>query len=471
MHTELTQAGIFFIPATLLLCILAKPSWMVLWTALLAPFEAASVLNIYVGHYVFGVQPGYLGALALLVSVGMRVLLRGRIPNGRRLSFVYAPLILFAVYAVASAAVIPELLAGRIEVFPPREGIALANLAPLQPSATNISQALYIVFLAAVAFAVSSVVAQTGNGATVLKAYVIGGVLVSVVGLYQLLAFYLGWPYPYEFLSSNPGYFQGYSWLLGQAKRISGTLTEPSVFAYYLTGILSALAGIYLFAQQRFWLCLLAAFISVMLLISTSTTAYISIAVLCLVLLVVAMRSKTSRPRMVLHGLGLVALGAPIFLLAWKSGVEELATYVVRSTILEKATSLSFTDRVGTDLHSLALVADSYGLGVGWGSNRSSSLLTNLISNAGIPGTVLLIIFAMRVVRLTRGVIISGNPDRSVAIPLVLSAFAMLVAGTISNPDITHVVFWVNLGALVGLGLAKQRADASPSRALSEGYN
>jgi len=383
---------------------------------------------------------------------------------------VYAPLILFAVYAVASAAVIPELLAGRIEVFPPREGIALASLAPLQSSATNISQALYIVFLVAVAFAVSSVVAQSRNGATVLKAYLIGGVLVSVVGLYQLLAFYLGWPYPDEFLSSNPGYSQGYSWLLGQAKRISGTLTEPSVFAYYLTGILSAIAGIYLFARQRFGFCLLAAFISVMLLVSTSTTAYISIAVLWLVLLVLATRSKTSRPRMILHGLGLVALAAPILLLAWRSGVEELVTFVVRSAILEKATTVSFTDRLGTDLHSLALVAESYGLGVGWGSNRSSSLLTNLISNAGIPGIVLLLVFAIRVARLTRRVISAANPDRTIVIPLALSALAMLVAGTISNPDITHVVFWVNLGALVGLGLTKQRADSAPTEALSEAY-
>src|SRR5947209_584574 len=128
MHVDLTQAGIFFIPATLLLCFLAKPSWIVLWTALVAPFEAASVLNIYVGDYVFGVQPGYLGALALLGSVGMRVLLLGKVRNGRRLAVVYAPLILFAAYAVTSAALLPQLLAGRVQVFPPREGIVLANL-------------------------------------------------------------------------------------------------------------------------------------------------------------------------------------------------------------------------------------------------------------------------------------------------------------------------------------------------------
>src|SRR5438034_836517 len=150
MHIELTQAGIVLIPATFLLCFLARPSWIVLWTALLAPLEAASVLNVDLGGYVFGVQPGYLGASALLASVGTRVLLQGKVRNGHRLAGAYTPLILFAAYAVMSAALVPELLAGRVEVFPPREGIALTSLAPLQPSATNISQALYIVFLVAV---------------------------------------------------------------------------------------------------------------------------------------------------------------------------------------------------------------------------------------------------------------------------------------------------------------------------------
>jgi len=452
MHVDLTQAGVFFIPATVLLCFLARPPWLLLWTSLLAPFEAASVLNVYIGDYVFGVQPGYLAASALLGSVGMRALLRGKIRNGRRLAIVYRPLILFAAYAVISAALVPELLARRVEVFPPRVGIALANLAPLQPSTTNISQALYVVFLAAFAFAVSSVVLQSGNAATVLKAYVISGVLVSLVGLYQLLAFHMGLSYPTEFLYSNPVYSQGYAQLLGEVKRVSGTLTEPSVFAYYLAGVLAALAGVYFFTRQRLVICLLAGLISAMLLISTSTTAYVSLAVLSMIVLVVAIRSNTSRGRMILHGLALAALGAPILVLAWKGGVEELATYVVRSAILEKATSLSFADRVGTDLHSLTLVAESYGLGVGWGSNRSSSLVTNLISNAGIPGTVLLYVFARRVASLTRTAR-RAYPDRSIAIPLVLSALGMLVAGIISNPDINHVVFWVNLGALIGLGL------------------
>ena len=59
----------------------------------------------------------------------------------------------------------------------------------------------------------------------------------------------------------------------------------------------------------------------------------------------------------------------------------------------------------------------------------------------------------MRVVRLTKSAIANVETLRSIAFPLALSALGMLVAGTISNPDVTHLVFWVNLGALIGLGL------------------
>lgn len=67
---------------------------------------------------------------------------------------------------------------------------------------------------------------------------------------------------------------------------------------------------------------------------------------------------------------GLVMFG-PIFVL--KPELIDSVSIIVDAT-LNKTGSDSYDDRTATDIGALATVGESYGLGVGWGSYRSSSL-------------------------------------------------------------------------------------------------
>jgi hypothetical protein len=86
----------------------------------------------------------------------------------------------------------------------------------------------------------------------------------------------------------------------------------------------------------------------------------------------------------------LFVLVTPLVLaLLFFSGYREVLT----TATVSKGESGSFINRTAADLYSLQLLLRTYGLGVGLGSNRSSSVLTTLMSNVGVAGTLAFLVF------------------------------------------------------------------------------
>ena len=78
-------------------------------------------------------------------------------------------------------------------------------------------------------------------------------------------------------------------------------------------------------------------------------------------------------------------LVAPLILvLLFSSGYREVLT----AATVSKGESGSFINRTASDLYSLQLLLQTYGIGVGLGSNRTSSFLSTLFSNVGVAGTL-----------------------------------------------------------------------------------
>jgi hypothetical protein len=93
---------------------------------------------------------------------------------------------------------------------------------------------------------------------------------------------------------------------------------------------------------------------------------------------------------------------------------------------------------------------------VGLGSNRPSSFLTFLLSNVGVAGFVL---FVMFVVSLSKSALRtakeSANPqlfDWSIA--AVWGLWTTIVAKVISQPDLSYSPMWVWIFLLISLGAA-----------------
>jgi hypothetical protein len=167
----------------------------------------------------------------------------------------------------------------------------------------------------------------------------------------------------------------------------------------------------------------------------------------------------------------------PIFVLAFVAlyslGGSETVRSTIEASIFDKTESESYEIRSTSALHSLTLLSPTGGFGVGWGSNRSSGLLFNMLANAGIWGTALLVWFGFRVYRYVSRTISLRAIDqelRHLVQAYGLSVLAMLVAGLTSEGDLTYVYLWLNLAVLIALTLYARKPPAeTPYRVLAAG--
>jgi hypothetical protein len=197
------------------------------------------------------------------------------------------------------------------------------------------------------------------------------------------------------------------------------------------------------------------------LLETASTTGYIALTVMLCVLLVyfnpLAKRELREQPSF-LKGWTVVTVsvlcitGAAILL------IPSLSQAVFAMTV-EKSEAMSFVSRVVADLGSLTILKNTYGLGVGLGSNRPSSLVTTLLSTVGIVGTMLFAIVLYRIVKVF--------PGRSAPSALQMSFWSLIglfVAQSVGIPDINRPVLWA-LFVVVVAQLNAYRLTASQSAA------
>ncbi len=125
--------------------------------------------------------------------------------------------------------------------------------------------------------------------------------------------------------------------------------------------------------------------------------------------------------------------------------------HFIQTTVNDKVSSPSYSQRSGADSVSYGIFLDSYGFGVGLGSSRASSFLADLLSTTGIIGTLL---FASAVMLLIR-----RSSAMRTCRPVFWALVTILVAKVIAGPDLsdTSGILWMSLGLLSQAAL---RADA-----------
>lgn len=125
--------------------------------------------------------------------------------------------------------------------------------------------------------------------------------------------------------------------------------------------------------------------------------------------------------------------------------------------ITEKIATDSFTNRTTSNLFSLGITVDTWGLGVGLGANRPSSFALLLLSNVGIIGFGLyagMIIYA-----------VSQARRREQWRPVVTALVALLAAKVLAEPALSTPAMWFVLGACIYASTASSEALAQPLEA------
>ena len=433
---------------------------------LCSPFEGVALAS-----------PGGLGispfSFALVLVAGRSLLVRtesqfflGRTPRVRVI--VGLALVLTSI-SLAGAVVLPRLFAG-IPVMSPR--LSVDAVAPLVGSASNLGQAAYLLVNVTLLWHVAQRRDAPEVARDAVAAFRIAGAIVVFFGLYQLASAWTGIPFPDDLLYSNEQFVMQHGTAILDMPRICSTFTEPAGMAVFLLGFLAF--GIaaptappvrfqHLRTAGRLILIALTVFILVM---STSSTAYIGLAGLTAWTLfrVLVLPCWTGRWSLTAIGfsVGAVAIVASAVML------DGTLHDAIEKTVFEKNDSDSYSERSDADQFAYQLDGSTWGLGVGLGSNRASGFLPSLLSTIGIYGTAtfaLLIFQALRPLPVKAEI---GGDDASAKAALSMALLGIIGAKLISSPDFSTPSMWAALAGLLAV-ISATETSAKEAHATTAG--
>lgn len=366
-------------------------------------------------------------------------------------------LVIFVLYGIATAILAPRLFAGTMQVAPlkPLEYGGLFETALLAPSSQNLTSAFYLFGTLLVALAAYLVtVTQRGGIAALISAGIAIAWTHVALGLIVMTA--RGTPLdPLLDLIRNGNYAQldqGYQGFV----RIRGLFPEPSAYAEFGFAIMVMNAELW-YRGIRPGATGPAAFaLALMLTFSTSSTAYVALGayLLFFVLRVFFMPRLAPASRVRQFGSALVVI--LVLVASTMLVVPQLPIKfadMINAMTVGKSDSLSGQQRLFWALQGWSTFINSYGLGVGPGSFRSSSLLTAILGSTGIIGTVSFIIYLFAVLQpLRQSTYGQANAlEHSIGGAFAVAALFSLIPAFASSPKADP---GTNFALLAGAALA-----------------
>ncbi|MBU6448393.1 MAG: hypothetical protein KGQ26_02090 [Rhodospirillales bacterium] len=440
-----------------------RPVALLMMVPIYSVFSAAAL--IIIGG--LGITPGLLPS-AIFIGVFFLNYLNGiRYPAERSVLLLLLPFILVVCGALGSSIIMPRLFENQVMVWPQKIS-SFFTPSLLTPSEGNITQDLYLLANALLTITAAFYLTRPGRLLSrLMDCYFWAGILVVVISIWQFMANVLHVYYPTKIFLSNPGWALLSDQSVGWLGRLNGPFSEPAALSSYMCGSISAAGWVIVNGDRRllpkvtFWGALLVTFLT------TASTGYLTLLALAglLALRVVSAASWALRRRAAAGLLlGLVAAAVILFLIYTAApGIFKELGLVLDGTI-DKTQSSSYQARSTLDVDSLRELANTYGLGVGWGSNRSSSLLPGLCAAIGLWGVGGLVLFGLLLMRQARRAMnLTVDPElhyviRGSAAALIANLISNLLSGpTISSPD-----FYLLLAMLVAATARAQHETTAP---------
>lgn len=447
----ITAFGGLFLPFALSI-FLFRRTWLLPMLPLAAVLQSPSVVILRWMGDEYGVTPFL--ALTGLVCVDLLRSLRrhGWVvsdePESRRLAQLW---LAFLGVAILGAVLLPWMFSG-LSVIPPldKEGVESLRV-PLAWSLSNLAQIVNALLLAGVLLRVLQVRGQPVLGRRMLLGMAAALMVSALIGLQQRL----GWnglvPMGESFWASNPSYAQNFLSWAGTVPRVSWPLVEASYGSAWYAAAFGGFAALFLAGMGRNR-ALLGVLLSLFALGNsvgaTGTLAVLIYSVLAaLVALLVVWREPRWRSvlayRLVLASVVGACLLLAAHLVARHYQLLGAVDSALEAVVERWSSSLLGPARTQADAQALALLGQSYGLGVGMGSNRASSFLTTLLGNVGVPGFLLFFaafIYQLRVLG-RRALWLRDAPSMF----FLGGSISVLISMVIAIPDQNWPVLWAML--------------------------
>lgn len=389
-----TLLGLVFVPVTVLIALL-RPRYLLSAALIAAILQGAAVYNYRTSSgTIVPIIPFYfveiLIAIMLVFELPQWRKSWGKIERSTRIQLYV--LALFAVFCAASSVLLTRAFAGTL-VDRPRAGLDASyfHLQRLRFTLSNVAQDGYILLNTLFLFWVATIAAHWDLRRVARLSFTAASSVAVLLGVYQKISFSLGWPFPTTVVDSNGVVFRarGYEQATALfARRVSSTFSEPSFAGAFLGA-----ASIYylvlavrspLHRWPRLTLALGAALV---VLWTGASTGYAVLgaswglfAVVELALPLLRRHSVRAAALGIFATLtGLTILGASLF---W----DRRWTEVLNGVLLHKVVSVSAVRRFAADRVAWHVFLHTWGAGVGFGSERPSSLLLYLLGNVGVIG-------------------------------------------------------------------------------------
>lgn len=379
-------------------------------------------------------------------------------------------LVFYCVYGFAAALILPRLFAGTIDVTPMRANALgyIYRSFPLQFSNQNITTGVYMLGTMMAALT-AHVAVQSKDAAHSLVNAAIGIAVIHIfLGVSSVLLHGTAY-WSFLQLFRNGSYAQ-LTQAIGGIPRISGIMPEPTVYAGFAFNSMVFLTELWIRDIRPRATGAVSAALLVVIVLALSSKALVVLGFYLVILL--------------LRGIAVPgALRAVHFLaalsIAWATAVvcvgmalfnPELAhkmSNIFALLTIDKAESESGLQRLYFAKQGLDMFFASYGLGVGPGSFRSSSLFAAIAGSTGILG---LLSFAVYAVQVTRPLAISTyvrNVPETAGVAAAASwtiALALVSANLTAPSSDPGISFGILAG--VALGLRSERAGSAVPRKL-----
>jgi len=396
---QITLPGMILLPLGIILFFIL-PKYLYYLTIFFIPFSATSLLNSAAGAPFMATQ--YFGTLFIL-SGCLNIVRKGKIRLPQSTSHDKSILLMFLFMAVVILTIMmPIIIDGRISTSTMMfKDIAVGYEKPLYFTFQNFKNTLPVIFGVLLAYLIVVTNSTPAMIAKTLKIYIFSALFVSIWGIIQYVCFVQQIEYPYfifntsihdSVIESNTTTDIGNFNFL----RIASVALEPSLLSQFLLTVVPIF--LVLFAKSRIIYSplkdrLVFSIILLVLLISTSTAAYLGLLIIVLFFLIGSFINNIIKVRypIIVGVLSLIV----IFLF------YEL-NFTVRNYITEVIFNKSETSSVFERLYSIT-TAWTYFLeypilGLGWATVTSHDLFVNLLANAGIIGFLSFFVMVLYIV-------------------------------------------------------------------------
>ncbi|MFT4055018.1 MAG: hypothetical protein QM681_10965, partial [Novosphingobium sp.] len=378
-------------------------------------------------------------------------------------------------YGAIAALILPQIFAGDIDVTPlrgqirARYGTRLARILaaePLRFTTQNITTAAYMAGTLMMALMTHAVMRLKAEGGHILART--GAAIGAVHALSGFASIALrGTPSEAVFLFFRNGSYAQLDHEWGGFVRMNGVWPEASSFASFAVIWFVFNFECWLRRVEPRWTGAASLLLVVALIASTSSSAYVGLALFGGLMVLRILTTPNLLPLDRLAWLSLAGTAAVIgtsALLLLKPALAAAMRELLEHMTLDKADSFSGRQRLFWAGQGIAAFIASYGLGIGPGSFRSSSLATAILGSTGILGALAFLLHTVRAFAplATSTWSLSGNRDRDVAAAAAWSIVVGIGVASVSSPSCDPgLAFAVLSGAAIALRAVQKPASSA----------